>query len=700
MSQPTVWPGKMAPLGATFDGNGINFAVFSEHAERIEVCLFDAANPALEKDRFLLPEKTAHVFHGYAPGLRPGTLYGFRAHGQHAPERGLRFNAQKLLVDPYARAIHGKVDWTAPVFDADDADDGAGVPKCVVVEDAFDWEGDVHPWTPWNRTVIYELHVRGFTAKHPGIPEHLRGTYAGLAHPVALEHLKKVGVTAVELLPVHEATSEGFLQARGLSNYWGYNTLGFFAPDQRFSSNGSLGGQVADFKRMVRSLHRARIEVILDVVYNHTCEGNHLGPSLSFRGLDNATYYQLVPGSPNQYVDVTGCGNTVNVQHPQVMKLVLDSLRYWVEQMHVDGFRFDLATTLGRESDGYDRESAFMRAIHQDPVLSRVKLIAEPWDVGMGGYQVGNYPVLWSEWNGKYRDAIRRYWRGDTHVVAELGYRLTGSSDLYRISGRDPSASINYATAHDGFTLQDLVSFDTKHNEANGDENRDGAEESYAWNCGVEGPTDDPLVIALRERQKRNLMATLFLSQGIPMICAGDELGRTQKGNNNAYCQDNEVSWVDWALDGPKQAMLDFTARMAKLRSEQPALQRRRFFRGAQIWDSAFKDLAWFRPDGEEMTEDDWNTPDGHALGFLLGGDAIPTLDERGERIVGDTLLVLLNARSEPCTFTFPAVEWGASWEILVDSADALGAPRHRTPAGGVLEVAGRSLVVLRAGPI
>jgi isoamylase len=700
MSHPTVWPGKRLPLGATFDGAGVSFAVFSEHAERIEVCLFDPAHPEREVDRFLLPEMTAHTFHGYVPGLKPGALYGFRAHGDYAPARGRRFNAHKLLVDPYARAIHGKLDWKAPVLDSLSDDDAAGVPKSVVVTDDFDWEGDQRLETPWQRTFIYELHVRGFTRTHPEVPADLRGTYGGLASPAAIAHFRALGVTAVELLPVHEAVDEGFLTARGLSNYWGYNTLGYFAPDQRFSSRGSLGGQVTDFKAMVRALHRAGIEVILDVVYNHTCEGNHLGSTLSLRGLDNEVYYRLVPGALDTYEDLTGCGNTLNVQHPQVLKLILDSLRYWVVEMHVDGFRFDEATALGREGAAYRRESGFMRAVHQDPVLSRVKLIAEPWDLGPGGYEVGNYPVLWSEWNDKYRDTLRRFWRGDESGVAELGYRLTGSSDLYRISGRNPSASINFITAHDGFTLQDLVSYERKHNQANADENRDGNPNNLSWSCGVEGETDDPLVTALRERQKRNLIASLFLSQGVPMLCAGDEIGRTQKGNNNAYCQDNETSWLDWKLDGRKRALFEFTARMARLRRDQPVLQRRRFFRGTQIWDSAFKDLAWFRPDGKEMSEGDWQSPDCQSLGVLLGGDAIPTLDERGERIVGDTLLALLNACSEPRAFTLPAVEWGASWEIFADTSDLLGDPRRRRPAGGTLEVAGRSLVVLLRPPL
>jgi isoamylase len=696
MSEPSVWPGRPFPLGATYDGQGVNFAVFSERAERIEVCLFDPKDPSREVDRVILPDLTRHVFHGYVPGLKPGILYGLRAHGPYEPAKGLRYNAAKLLVDPYARALCGQVDWKAPLQDEDETDDAAGVPKGVVLTDAFDWEGDASPRLPLEDSVIYEMHVGGFTRQHPDVPQGLRGTYAGVAAEAAIEHLKKLGVTTVELLPVHHAVDEGFLVTRGLTNYWGYSTLGFFAPDSRFSSRGATGGQVTDFKAMVKALHRAGLEVLLDVVYNHTCEGNHHGPVLSFRGLDNATYYKLTPDSPDRYVDVTGTGNTLNVQHPQVLQLVLDSLRYWVEQMHVDGFRFDLATTLGREGPGYLRDSGFMRAIHQDPVLSGVKLIAEPWDIGEGGYQVGNFPLHWSEWNGKYRDALRRFWRGDTHVVAELGYRLTGSSDLYRLSGRDPAASVNFVTAHDGFTLHDLVSFDHKHNEANGEQNRDGTDENHAWNCGVEGDTSDEAVLALRERQKRNFMASLFLSQGVPMFTAGDELSRTQRGNNNAYCQDNAMSWLDWGLDARKTAFLEFVATLARVRREHPVLRRRRFFRGQQIWDSAFKDLAWFRADGGEMTEADWQEPEVKAFGMLLGGDAIPTLDGRGERVVDDTLLVLLNASDTPAPFTLPAVEWGVAWEILIDTAASDGASRSKTAAGGALEAQPHSLVLLR----
>ena len=709
MRRAEVFPGKPYPLGATYDGNGVNFAVFSEHAKKVEVCLFDPNDTSKETRRFPLLETTHHVWHGYAPGLQPGTLYGLRVHGPHEPKKGLRFNPHKLLVDPYARAIHGKVDYKAPIYGypapasgkdedliLDTRDDAAGVPKAVVLADTFDWEGDTLPRIPWHDTVLYELHVKGFTRLHPRVPEHLRGTYAGLAHPAAIEHLKKVGVTAVELLPIHHIVDEPFLIQRGKVNYWGYNTLGYFAPDGRYSASGTRGEQVDEFKSMVKLLHRAGIEVILDVVYNHTCEGNHHGPTLSFKGLDNGAYYRLTEKDPRYYMDVTGCGNSWNATHPYALKLIADSLRYWVEEMHVDGFRFDLATTLGRDRHGYDTRAAFFQIIHQDPVLSRVKLISEPWDVGDFGYQVGNFPVLWSEWNGKYRDTIRRYWKGDDRQAAEIGYRLTGSSDLYSLSGRKPTASVNFVTAHDGFTLHDLVTYNDKHNEANGEENRDGANDNHSWNCGVEGETSDPKINALREQQKRNFLATLFLSQGVPMLVGGDEMGRTQRGNNNAYCQDNELSWVNWELNDTQRALLEFTSRMAKLRREQPVLHKRRFFRGSHMWDSELKDLAWFRPDGKEMKKDDWEKPYVRSLGFLLGGDAIATPDEEGNRIVGDTLLVLMNAHHEPITFLLPAIEWGADWELVVDTAATGESQRTHTPAGGKVQAAGRSVVVLR----
>ncbi|WP_163778160.1 glycogen debranching protein GlgX [Myxococcus vastator] len=708
MRRAEVLPGKPYPLGATFDGHGVNFAVFSEHAKRVEVCLFDPEDPTKETRRFPLLENTHQVWHGYVPGVAAGALYGLRVHGPYEPKKGLRFNPHKLLVDPYARAIHGQVDYQAPIYAYtpgakeddlafDTRDDAAAVPKGVVLgADTFDWEGDAPPRVPWHDTLIYEVHVKGFTKLHPRVPEAQRGTYAGLAHPASIEHLKRVGVTAVELLPIQHIVDEPFLIQREKVNYWGYNTLGYFAPDARYSGSGSLGGQVDEFKRMVKQLHRAGIEVLLDVVYNHTCEGNHLGPTLSFKGVDNAAYYRLTEKDPRYYLDFTGCGNSWNATHPYALKLIADSLRYWVEELHVDGFRFDLATTLGRDRHGYDTRAAFFQIIHQDPVLSRVKLISEPWDVGDFGYQVGNFPVLWSEWNGKYRDTIRRYWKGDDRQAAEIGYRLTGSSDLFSLSGRKPTASVNFVTAHDGFTLHDLVTYNDKHNEANGEENRDGANDNHSWNCGVEGETADAKINALREQQKRNFLATLFLSQGVPMLVAGDEMGRTQQGNNNAYCQDNALSWVDWELNDTQRALLDFTCALTKLRREQPVLHKRRFFRGAHMWDSELKDLAWFRPDGKEMRKDDWEKPYVRSLGFLLGGDAIAAPDDEGNRIVGDTVLVLMNAHHEPITFMLPAIEWGADWELVVDTALAGESPRTHTPAGGTVQVAGRSLAVLR----
>jgi isoamylase len=707
MTTNEVWPGQPSPLGASWDGRGVNFAVFSDVATRIEVCLFDPENPTCEIRRFTLPETTDHVRHGYVPGLNPGTLYGLRVHGPYDPKQGHRCNPAKLLVDPYAKAIHGQIDWEQPVFgyrlggpaqdlEEDDQDSAPGVPKGVVVTDDFDWGDDRKPNTPWRKTILYEAHVRGLTMRHPEVPRELRGTYAGLAHPAIVEHLSSLGVTAIELLPVHEAADDSFLGEKGLRNYWGYSTLGFFAPEQRLSASGTRGEQVTEFKQMVKALHAAGIEVILDVVYNHTCEGNHLGPTLSLKGIANAAYYWLMPDGQH-CLDFTGCGNSLNVRHPMTARLICDSLRYWASEMRVDGFRFDLATVLGRTGEGaFDPNAAFFQILQQDPVLSRVKLIAEPWDVGLGGYQVGHFPSPFREWNGKYRDALRRFWKGDENQAGEVGYRLTGSADLFTVGNRRPQASINFITCHDGFTLHDLVTYGHKHNEANREHNRDGADDNQSWNCGVEGETDDPEINTLRERQKRNLLATLLLSQGVPMICAGDELGKTQGGNNNAYCQDNELSWVDWSLDDKRRALLEFTRAMVKLRAEQPVLQRRRFFRGTHLWNSEFKDLAWFRPDGTEMTEEDWNKPFTRTLGFLLGGDAIPSPDEQGKRVVGDAVLILMNAHHEPITFSLPSTEWGERWELLVDTRESsvqLGEARN---AGSQLRLEGRSLAVLR----
>ena len=698
-----VWPGREHPLGAIADEEGVNFAIYSSGAEHVEICVFDEHDPLRELRRIPLPETTAHVWHGYVPGLRPGALYGVRAWGPYDPSKGLRYNGNKLLVDPYARALTGSVDFREPVLayrpgegddTFDDRDSAPGVPRCVVVGNHFDWEGDAPPRTAWHRSVIYEVHVRGFTMRHPEVPEQLRGTYAGFAHPAAVAHLRRLGVTAVELLPVHEFTDDAYLTGRGLRNYWGYNTLAYFAPEQRYASAGSRAQQVDEFRQMVKALHRAGIEVILDVVYNHTAEGNSLGPTLSLKGLDNATYYRLSPEDPRHSWDSTGCGNSLNLPHPQTLKLVMDSLRYWVEEMHVDGFRFDLATTLARDPLDFNPSGNFLQACHQDPTLSGVKLIAEPWDVGPCGYNAGQFPVHWSEWNGKFRDCVRRFWKGDI-VHDELGWRLSGSADLYQAAGRKIFASVNFVTCHDGFTLRDLVSYDHKHNEANGEMNLDGSDDNASWNCGAEGETGDPAVNALRDRQQRNLIATLFLSQGVPMLCAGDEMGKTQHGNNNAYCQDNEISWLDWRLDGRRQALLGFTIRMIRLRLEQPVLQRRRFFLGQHFRDSSLKDLAWFRPDGSEMTEEDWKQPYIRSLAYLLGGDTISTPDERGERIVGDTLLVLMNAHHESVPYTLPDIEWGREWEILLDTAGGTDAKRDRLSASGVVEVAPRSLVVL-----
>jgi glycogen operon protein len=704
-----LWPGKPYPLGATWDGQGTNFALFSENATAVDLCLFASIAAKRESECIRLREQTAHVWHGYLPGVRPGQVYGYRVDGPYRPEEGHRFNPNKLLIDPYARAIEGAVDWSAPVYgytlgDAkadlgrNEEDDAWAVPKAVVANPFFDWENDRPPRVAWHNSVIYEVHTKGFTVQHPGVPEDLRGTYAGMGHPVAIDHLKRLGVTAVELLPVHAFLDDGFLVKKNLRNYWGYNTIGYFAPEARYSSSGEQGQQVAEFKGMVKALHAAGIEVILDVVYNHTAEGNHLGPTLSFRGIDNAVYYRLVPSQPRYYMDFTGTGNTMNVRHPQVLQLIMDSLRYWVLEMHVDGFRFDLASALARELYDVDRLSAFFDIIHQDPVLSQVKLIAEPWDIGEGGYQVGNFPVLWTEWNGKFRDTVRSFWRGDERQIAELGYRLTGSSDLYQNDGRRPYASINFVTAHDGFTLEDLVSYNEKHNQANGEDNRDGSDDNLSSNHGVEGPTDDPQILALRDRQKRNLLATLLLSQGVPMLCGGDELGRTQLGNNNAYCQDAPLSWFDWDLDDRDRALLDFTRRLVEIRAEQPVLHRRTFFQGRRIRGSDVKDLTWYRPDGEEMTDAEWEDGRGRVLGLRLAGDAIDEQDEYGNRIVGDTLLMLLNGEDRTVPFRVPrfAVRARAVWQALIDTADPETVAGRYVEGGASLDLPGRSILLLK----
>ncbi len=707
-----IWPGRPYPLGATWDGEGVNFALFSENATAVELCLFDEPDATKETHRIRIEECTDHVWHIYLPEVRPGQRYGYRVHGPYEPEAGHRFNPAKLLFDPYAKAIAGTIDWSNALYgyrigdpkedlSVDNQDNASSIPKCVVVDQAFTWGGDQLLRTPWDRTVIYELHVNGFTARHPDIPKHLRGTYAGLGTPAVIEHLQHVGITAVELLPVHHFIRDKHLVDRGLTNYWGYNSIGFFAPEIQYATSSVRAEHVWEFKTMVKTLHNAGIEVILDVVYNHTGEGNHFGPTLSFRGIDNASYYRLVPDQPRYYLDYTGCGNTLNVRHPRILQLIMDSLRYWVLEMHVDGFRFDLASTLARELHDVDRLSAFFDIIHQDPVLSQVKLIAEPWDLGEGGYQVGNFPAGWAEWNGKYRDTIRRYWKGDGGQAAELAYRLSGSSDLYEGGGRRPHASINFVTAHDGFTLQDLVSYDQKRNEANLEDNRDGTDDNLSWNCGVDGPTAKPSIVALRERQKRNMLATLLLSQGVPMICGGDEMGRTQRGNNNAYCQDNEISWIDWNLSKPQQALLAFTKSLIALRQQHPVFRRRRFFQGRRIRGTEVKDISWLRPDGKEMTDEDWGKGYVRCLGVRLDGHAIEEKDSKGKPLLDDTFLMLLNAHHEPRPFTLPAHKRGVRWQPVLETAASHANQRQVTllKGGFQYDLEARSLAVLRLRP-
>ncbi|HVL03872.1 MAG TPA: glycogen debranching protein GlgX, partial [Acidimicrobiales bacterium] len=664
-----IWPGDPYPLGATYDGMGTNFSVFSEVAERVELCLFDDDGNETRVD---LPEVSALCWHGYLPNMGPGQRYGFRVHGPRDLPAGHRCNPRKLLLDPYAKAVDGGTNWDEAVFgyrfgdpdgDANDLDSARFVGKSVLPNPYFDWANDRHPRTPWHETILYEVHVKGFTATHPDIPAELRGTYAGLASPEAIDHLLNLGVTAVELLPVHEFVNDSHLVERGLSNYWGYNSIGFLAPHHAYSSAGTLGQQVQEFKQMVLRLHDAGIEVILDVVYNHTGEGNHLGPMLSFKGIDNAAYYRLMPADRRHYMDYTGTGNTMNMRHPHVLQLLMDSLRYWVTEMHVDGFRFDLAAALARELHDVDKLSAFFDLIQQDPVVSQVKLIAEPWDVGEGGYQVGNFPPLWSEWNGKYRDTVRDFWRGQHESLGEVAFRLTGSPDLYESNGRRPKASINFVTAHDGFTMADLVSYNDKHNEANGEGNHDGESHNRSWNCGVEGPTDDPKVLELRRRQQRNFLATILLSQGVPMLLGGDELGRSQGGNNNAYCQDNEVSWYDWA--SPDEGLLGFTRWLIHFRRDHEVFRRRRWFQGRLIRGKGLVDIAWFRTDGEEMSDDDWQGC-ATTLGMFLNGQALASPDARGEHVVDDSFIVLFNAHYEPVSFVLPST-WGEHWEMVLD---------------------------------
>jgi glycogen operon protein len=696
-----VWPGQPFPLGATFDGSGTNFALFSEVAERVELCLFDEQDAETRVD---LREVDALVWHGYLPNVGPGQRYGFRVHGPYEPEHGHRCNPNKLLLDPYAKAVDRDIDWDESLFpyrfaDHDQRNDDDSAPhmmKAVVVSPYFDWDNDRPPRTAYADSVIYETHVRGLTMKHPAVPEELRGTYAGLAHPAVVEHLTKLGITAVELLPVHQFVQDHHLVERGLRNYWGYNSIGYFAPHHAYSSSGTRGQQVQEFKTMVKSLHEAGIEVILDVVYNHTAEGNHDGPVLSFRGIDNAAYYRLVEDDPRYYMDYTGTGNSLHVRHPHVLQLIMDSLRYWVTDMHVDGFRFDLAATLAREFYDVDRLSAFFDLVQQDPVVSRVKLIAEPWDVGEGGYQVGNFPPLWTEWNGKYRDTVRDYWRGEPATLAEFASRLTGSSDLYQSEGRRPFASVNFITAHDGFTLHDLVSYNDKHNDANGEGNNDGESHNRSWNCGAEGPTDDLEVLELRERQKRNFLTTLLLSQGIPMLLGGDETSRSQGGNNNAYCQDNEISWYDWDEAREHDVLLEFTRKLTALRREHPVFRRRRFFQGRPLRGSDVVDIGWFRPDGAVMDDDDWESGFAKSMTVFLNGDAIREPDSRGERITDTSFFLMFNGHFESLDFTVPEGEYGESFEVVVDTAVPIHTEDRSAKPGSTLRVESRSVVVLR----
>src|SRR5215470_13492660 len=699
-----VWPGNSYPLGATWDGKGVNFALFSEYATQVELCFFDTVDAAQPSQCLTMPERTDQVWHVYLPEVLPGQLYGYRVHGPYEPQQGHRFNPHKLVLDPYAKSLGRDVRWADELFayrlgdpeadlSFDDRDNAPYAPLAMVVDPAFTWGNDHPPHTPWHKTIIYELHVKGLTQLHPEVSERLRGTYAGLASETVVKHLVSLGVTAVELLPAHHFLKDRHLVERGLTNYWGYNTLAYFAPESRYVAQHIPQDAVQQFKMLVAALHAEGIEFILDVVYNHTAEGSQMGPTLSMRGIDNTAYYKLSPEDPRYYMDYTGCGNSLNVRHPRVLQLIMDSLRYWVTDMHVDGFRFDLAAALARELHEVDRLSAFFDLIHQDPILSQVKLIAEPWDVGEGGYQVGNFPPLWSEWNGRYRDTVRDFWRGEPATLGEFASRLTGSSDLYQADTRHPGASVNFVTAHDGFTLRDLVSYNVKHNEANQEGGADGESHNRSWNCGAEGDTDDKAVLALRRRQQRNFLATLLLSQGVTMLLGGDESGRTQRGNNNAYCQDNEISWYDW--DHVNADLLEFTRRLIALRREHPVLRRRRWFQGRSIRGSV--DLGWCRPDGAEMGDDDWDAGSAPSVGMFLNGDAITDRDRRGQRVTDDSFLLLFNAHSEAIEWTLPK-QWGGSWELVVDTDPATAPNREgRTVDGAAtLPVVGRSVVVLR----
>ena len=704
-----LWPGNVYPLGSYWDGKGTNFALFSENATGVELCLF---NKDGKEKRLTLTEVDNWVWHGYVPGVAPGQRYGYRVYGSYDPSQGHRFNPNKLLIDPYAKAIDGDVvngpelfgySWDDPEEDLSfsETDSAHLMPKSVVIDESFDWEGDQLLRIPFHETIIYETHVKGFTQLQPTIPEELRGTYAGLAHPAAIAHLQTLGITSVEVMPVHHFLGfPGHLADKGLRNFWGYDSLNYFAPYSGYSADKTPGGQVREFKAMVKALHKAGIEVILDVVYNHTGEGNHLGPTLSMRGVDNAAYYRLVEDDPRYYMDFTGCGNSLNVRHPQILKLIMDSLRYWVLEMHVDGFRFDLASALARELYDVNNLAAFFTIVHQDPVIADVKLIAEPWDVGDGGYQVGNFPLLWSEWNGRYRDVMRDFWRGEEGSLGEFAYRFTGSSDLYQTNGRSPYASINFITAHDGFTLYDLVSYNEKHNEANGENNCDGDSHNRSWNCGVEGETNDPEILALRERQKRNFLVTLMLSQGVPMLVSGDEMQRTQKGNNNAYCQDNEISWLDWNLQNEKADLLNFTRQLIYFRRKHPVFQRRKWFQGRPIHGRTISGLAWFNPDGSEMTEEQWQIGFSKAIGFFLNGEEIPRVGYQGQRIIDESFLLFFNAHWEMIEFTLPIDLQQRGWMVEIDTKEVGFVEDGAIYTGDkAVPVTARSLVLLRCLP-
>ncbi|MEJ8756947.1 glycogen debranching protein GlgX [Pontibacter sp. H259] len=702
-----IYPGNPYPLGSTWDGQGVNFALYADNATGVELCLFNDPSSEQESVSIKMVERTHQIWHAYLPDIKPGQLYGYRVSGPYEPENGHRYNPNKLLIDPYAKAISGTINWHDSLFGYEvghenedlsfsNSDSAPFIPKAVVIDESYDWEGDKKPKTPYHKTIIYETHVKGFTQTHPDIPEDIRGTYAALAHPVTINYLLELGITAIELMPIHHFVTDRYLLEKNLTNYWGYNSIGFFAPDVRYSSKGTLGEQVVEFKDMVKAFHKAGIEVILDVVYNHTAEGNHMGPTLSFKGIDNASYYRLTEENKRFYMDYTGTGNTLNSSLPSVLRLIMDSLRYWILEMHVDGFRFDLASTLARELHGVDKLGSFFDIIHQDPVISQVKLIAEPWDIGEGGYQVGNFPPGWSEWNGKYRDCMRDYWRGENSMLAEFADRFTGSSDLYQDDYRRPTASINFITAHDGFTLHDLVSYNEKHNDANGEDNNDGESHNRSWNCGAEGPTDDKSINELRQRQKRNFLTTLFLSQGVPMIVAGDELSRTQGGNNNAYCQDNEVSWLNWAA--ADKELLEFTKKLIKLRKEHPVFCRRRWFQGQPIKGVGVEDIEWFLPDGTDMSDEHWNHDFAKSLAVYMNGHGLRSVGPKGEHIIDDDFYVIFNAHHDPIKFKLPPKKYGTQWTKLIDTTTGKVEEEGKMySAGKTIEVGGRSVVLLHS---